>query len=149
MRIKWKPNAQHVVKAFCLLGFTTLSRSLFFQIFICSTIVNLLNCKHRIGFSNMLADGIIISLITSNQFRFKLCELQMIFGYDIIFCNFNLLQFGLTNLDVQHIRKPWRCTQLCKMTSPKIGWPLNNQNLFHEKIFLLLLYGLFYIRSFT
>ena len=44
---KKKGGGHHVVKAFCLRGFTTLSRSLFFQIFICSTIVNLLNCKHR------------------------------------------------------------------------------------------------------
>ena len=54
---KKKGGGHHVVKAFCLLGFTTLSRSLFFQIFVCSTLVNLLNCKHRIGFYASWADG--------------------------------------------------------------------------------------------
>ena len=65
---KKKGGGHHVVKAFCLSGFTTLSRSLFFQIFISITVVNLLNCKHRMRFVQVRLE--VVAIGSSNVAAF-------------------------------------------------------------------------------
>jgi hypothetical protein len=48
---KKRGGGNHVRKALCLFGFTALFRPLFFQIIIPFCQLNLLNCKHGIGFA--------------------------------------------------------------------------------------------------
>ena len=82
----------HVRKAYCLLGLSVLLRPLFFLNLIYSSVLNLMNCKHRSGIGAMRADGSIFSIFSLLFFGFRLTVLQLKFYFN---CNFRSLNCSI------------------------------------------------------